>query len=704
MSNSKSNNLYFLLCFTITRKYFLWVIGLFLFPDLLTAQVPDIPTPIAEQQFEAITESNGDNETDDDSFLQSMQQFLKDPVNLNRADAALLKELGIISPIQIQNLIAYRNLLGNFINIYELQAVPGWSIGLIHRLRLYITVSGNIEIASSMSERLNGGSGTILLRVSQVLEQSNGYKLNETTAQNFYPGSPQKIFVRYKYQYKNLLQYGLLAEKDAGEQFFRGTQKQGFDFYSAHIFVRNLGIVKQLALGDFTVNMGQGLTQWQSLAFKKSADITTIKRQLSILRPYNSADEIYFHRGAGITIGKNNWEATLFASYKKVDANFETDTVTNGNFITSLQSSGLHRTKNETDDKGAQQQLAFGGNFGYNKNNFHVGLNAIQYHFQLPIIKAASPYNIYALSGNKLGNYSVDYSYTFKNVHFFGEAAVSNNFANAFVNGLLISVAANVDMSFLYRNISKKYQSLYSNAFTENTAPNNEKGMFGGISIRPNDFWRIDAYADLYKFPWLKYLTDAPSVGADYLLQTTYKPNKQLEIYLRYHTESKSKNFNSDILTVSQVVSKPKQNFRAQVSYKINSAITFRNRVEMVWFNQNGQDAQNGFLSFADIIYKPMLKKYSIGMRLQYFETGGYDSRLYAYENDVLYSYTIPVFYDKGFRYYLNFNYDLNRKIVIWLRWAQTIYKDKKIVGNGFDKILGNKITAFRLQIQYSLH
>ena len=91
-------------------------------------------------------------------------------------------------------------------------------------------------------------------------------------------------------------------------------------------------------------------------------------------------------------------------------------------------------------------------------------------------------------------------------------------------------------------------------------------------------------------------------------------------------------------------------------------------------------------------------------MRLQYFETGGYDSRLYAYENDVLYSYTIPVFYDKGFRYYLNFNYDLNRKIVIWLRWAQTIYKDKKIVGNGFDKILGNKITAFRLQIQYSLH
>ncbi len=701
MSNSKRNNLYFLLCITSTRKYFVWVIGLFLLPDLLTAQVPDIPTPIAEQQLEAITESNSDNETDDDSFLQYMQQFLKDPVNLNTADAALLKELVIISPMQIQNLITYRNLLGNFINIYELQAVPGWSIGMIHRLRLFITVSSNIEIASSMNERLNGGSSTILVRVSQVLEQSKGYQLNETTAQNFYPGSPRKLFVRYKYQYKNLLQYGMLAEKDAGEEFFKGTQKQGFDFYSAHIFVRNLGIIKQLALGDFTVNMGQGLTQWQSLAFKKSADITSIKRQLSVLRPYNSAGEIYFHRGAGITIGKNNWEATLFASYKKVDANFATDTVTNDNFITSLQTSGLHRTQNETGDKGAQQQLAFGGNFGYSKNNFHVGLNAIRYHFRLPLIKAANPYNIYALSGNQLGNYSIDYSYTFKNMHFFGEAAVSNNFDKAFINGLLISVDAGVDVSFLYRNISKKYQSLYSNAFTENTAPNNEKGMFGGISIRPNYFWRIDAYADLYRFSWLKYLTDAPSTGVDYQLQATYKPNKQLEIYVRYHTESKSKNFNPDMLTISPVVNKPKQNFRTQVSYKINPAITFRNRVELVLFNKNGQDVQNGFLSFVDIIYKPMLKKYSTGMRLQYFETDGYDSRLYAYENDVLYSYSIPVFYGKGFRYYLNFNYDCNKNFTVWLRWAQTIYKDKNSIGSGLDEISGNKKSEIKIQFQY---
>ena len=307
MNNRKKDTPYFLLAITGSGKYFLWVMGLFLLPDLLSAQLPEIPTVTGEQQLEAITESNDDAETEDDSFLQSMQHFLKDPVNLNTADAALLKELVIVSPMQIQNLIAYRNLLGNFINMYELQAVPGWSIGLINRLRSIITISSKIEIASSMSERLSGGNRSMLIRVSQVIEQSKGYRLNETAAPNFYPGSPQKLFVRYKYQYKNILQYGILAEKDAGEEFFKGTQKKGFDFYSAHIFVHNLGIIKQLALGDFTVNMGQGLIQWQSLAFRKSANITGIKRQLSVLRPYNSAGEIYFHRGAGITIGKNNW-------------------------------------------------------------------------------------------------------------------------------------------------------------------------------------------------------------------------------------------------------------------------------------------------------------------------------------------------------------------------------------------------------------
>ncbi|MEO6671291.1 MAG: helix-hairpin-helix domain-containing protein [Ferruginibacter sp.] len=677
---------------------------------LVFAQVPDsvktitdqLPATTTEQQLENITENNEDLETEDDSYLQQMVQFQRNPVNLNSADEAVLKELLLLTPIQIQNLIAYRSVMGRFINIYELQAIPGWNIRTIQRLLPYVSVSSSVNARADLSERLTNGDHSILARVSQTLERSKGYLIDSTVATNYYPGSPQKLMIRYKYVYKNLLQYGIVAEKDAGEQFFKGGQRQGFDFYSAHLFIRNLGIIKSLALGDFTVNFGQGLTQWQSLAFKKGPDVLAIKRQSSVLRPYNSAAEINFHRGVGLTVGKNNWQATIFGSYRKTDANFASDTLlTTDDFITSLQTSGYHRTKSEVDDKAVQRQLAFGANAAVQFGRLHLGVNAIQFQFKYPLVKDPLPYNTYALTGKSFGNYSFDYSYTYKNLHFFGEAAISSQKGAAFINGLLLSVSNRVDMSFLYRNISRKYQSLYTNAFTESTTPSNEKGLFSGITIRPAPQWQVDAYADIYRFPWLRFRVDAPSTGSDYFVQVTYKPNKQLEMYTRFKRESKGINYNPRESVLNPVIYQPKKDWRLQVSYKISPRITVRNRTELVWFDRKGEAAEEGFLIYADIFYKTLRKPFSANMRLQYFETDGYNSRLYAYESDVLYYFSIPVFYDKGYRYYINVNYDISRKLSVWGKWMQTISSGKTSVGSGLDEIKGNKKSEARVEILY---
>ena len=671
---------------------------------LTTAQVPEttIPTTTVEQQLENVTENNEDSETEDDSYLQQLNQLQRNPVNINFADEIFFKELRVLSPMQIKNLLAYRAVLGNLISIYELQAVPGWDLATIQKIRPYITVNSAPGLMEDFGARLREGDHFILVRVSQTLEKSKGYLLDSSQAKNFYPGSTQRLFVRHKYVYKNLLQYGVVGEKDAGEEFFKGSQRQGFDFYSAHLFIRNVGIIKSLALGDFTVNMGQGLTQWMSLAFKKGPDIMAVKRQSSVLRPYNSAGEIYFHRGAGVTVGKRNWEATVFGSYRRVDANFIADTSgSQDEFISSLQTSGLHRTASEVEDKRAQRQLAFGGNLNYRLNRLKVGVNAVQFSMQYPLIKANDPYNFYALSGKRFGNYSFDYSYTFKNMHFFGEAAVTNKKYPALVTGLLLSVANNVDMSLFYRNISEGYQSLYTNAFTENTFPTNEKGFFTGISIRPHMSWRVDAYADVYRFPWLKSRVNSPSEGKDYMIQLNFRPDKQFEIYTRYKAEAKYINFNATLQPLSPVVPQPRQNWRTHLSYKLNSTFTLRSRVEIVWFDKKGPEPEQGFLMYADVLYKPMLKRFSGNMRLQYFETAGYDSRLYAYENDVLYSFSIPVFYDKGYRVYLNGNFDLTKKITLWARYARFMYPEKETIGSGLDLISASHRTEVKFQMLY---
>ena len=51
------------------------------------------------------------------------------------------------------------------------------------------------------------------------------------------------------------------------------------------------------------------------------------------------------------------------------------------------------------------------------------------------------------------------------------------------------------------------------NAFSQNSAVRNEQGMYIGMQWTPFARWKLSAYADVFRFPWLKYGVDAPSTG-----------------------------------------------------------------------------------------------------------------------------------------------------------------------------------------------
>ncbi len=672
---------------------------------LLKAQTPaESADPLFVTQLENITESLGDAQPEDDQNAQALEQYLRTPINLNAADEAALSDFFFLSPLQIRHLLDYRSLLGELLSIYELQAVPGWDPAVIGRIRPYVVVKPTAGMLEQFRERLRGGTHQLLARMNQPMQLTEGFRADPRTGNPAYKGSPLRLLLRYGYQHKHLLQYGFAAEKDAGEEFFRGSQRLGFDFYSAHLFVRDLGFVHTLALGDFTVNLGQGLIHWQGLAFRKSAEITAVKRQAPILRPYRSAGEYNFHRGVGITLGRGPTTFTAFASLRKLDANREADTSSGAELfrVTSFQQSGLHRTASELADKGVQRQWTFGGNLSRSFRGGRIGLNAVRYLFGTPIKSNPAPYNLYALSGKHWGNYSLDFSYTLRNVHLFGELATDAGLNAAGIAGFVMSVDAAADLSFVYRNIAPQYRSLYANAFTENSAPSNERGIYTGISIRPASGWRVDAYADLYRFPWLRYTASAPSSGADYLAQLTWRPDRKLELTLRYRTETKEENrmeFYGDGSTAPGPVTR--QGLRWHIQYKISGAFTLRQRMELVWFNRRGLNPQEGFLCYTDFVYKPMQRPYSGNIRLQYFESDGYDSRIYAYENDVLFSNSIPVFYTKGYRMYLNINGDLSRKLGFWFRVATTRFTGEQRPGSGLNSSEAGWKSDLTFQLRY---
>ncbi|HSZ85677.1 MAG TPA: hypothetical protein VK787_06580 [Puia sp.] len=235
---------------------------------------------------------------------------------------------------------------------------------------------------------------------------------------------------------------------------------------------------------------------------------------------------------------KGKWQTIVFGSFRKISASFNTDTLTKQDIISSFETSGYHRTKSENEDRNDVMQTAFGGNINFRQDNFRLGMNVIHYHFSNSIQKQNEPYNLFAITGNNWTNASSDCSYTYHNFHLFGEFAIDKNLAKATVDGLLMSINSNVDVSVLYRNISKNYQALYADAFTENANPNNEKGLYTGISLHPLTNWRADAFFDLYKFPWLKYQVDAPSSGRDYFVQRMSIGARGIDILMQFLIEA----------------------------------------------------------------------------------------------------------------------------------------------------------------------
>jgi len=658
---------------------------LLIIASLSTTAQEELSSAPYEQQLENLA-ATGEEEAVDDTHWQYLEHRRRHRLNLNTADADDLRALELLTDLQVNQFLHYRKVFGLLINIHELQAVPGMDIPTIRRILPFVTVAGAAVGTEPFRKRFTGGDVKLQVRISQVLEKTKEYQGSDSTRQ--YPGSPLQVFFRYRYQYRDLLQYGFTAEKDPGEELLRGRQRYGFDFYSIHFFVRKLGIIKALALGDYSICLGQGLIHWQGQGFKKSAAVMNVKRQAPVVKPYTSAGEYNFHRGAAITVQHNRIQATSFISFRNWSASVKNDG--GEDYITSIATSGYHRTASEWKARNSVQCLAAGANLQYNHHRLHTGLNIIHHTFSVPFHALPDPYDYYSIRGARWSNYSLDYSYTAGNVHLFGEMAADKQLHTALLQGMIISADPAVDVSLVYRTMAPGYQAVAGNAFTESAKPENEQGLFMGIAVKPTRRVRVDAYADFFRFPWLRFNVHAPSAGSDYLLQITYTPNRNTEIYCRYRYEQKGLNYGEEGGGLPAVMPAKKRNWRLQVSWQPAPSLQLRQRLELLWYN-HAHVQHPGFLAFADVRYAKPFSPWQVACRLQFFAADDYDARIYTLEHAVLYSSSAPAFFHTGVRWYCNASYKMNRLMTRLLRvktncrigfhCAQTIYIPGRVSG-----------------------
>jgi hypothetical protein len=672
----------------------------------LFSQAPPKPQPEQEgNDIQDIIENNAqqtETETFDyDAYIDELENFKKHPINLNKATAEELNDFPLLNALQIAALLDHIERYGKLISIYELQGIPGFDVLLIQRMLPYVFVDSDVkDVQVTWKKLFTKGNVVFISRYKQTLEKSAGYKRSDGTG---YLGNPANLFLRFRYTYGSKLSYGFTAEKDAGEEFFKGSNKKGFDYYSGHFFLRNVKQLKALALGDYEVRLGQGLIMWSGFGFRKSPMVMNIKREGMKLRPYTSLNEFNFMRGGAFTVGAKGFEFTAFGSFKQVDANLIAaldSSISVEEAFSSFNESGYHRTASEIADRNSIQQIVTGGNLSYGKRKWHVGGNVVYTHFIGNYQRTLSPYNQYDLNKNQLTNASIDYHFIIKNFHFFGEEAISDNGGFGLLNGVMMSLDKNVDFSILHRYFSRNYQTLYAIAFAESSKPQNENGLYFGLTVRPVQMLRLDGYFDLYMSRWLKYLTDAPSWGSDNFLQATFTPNKKFEMYLRYRYELKKKNEYNNDSPFDYLVNEKRQSMRYNIKYKVSDVLSLGNRIEWSFYRIGSNKPENGFVIYQDVNFKMMRFPVSFNARLAIFKTASYNSRIYSYENDVLYSFSIPAYYGNGLRYYLTVRYAVTRNIDLWFRVAETTFFDSKTTGSGLDQIDMPHKTELKAQLR----
>jgi hypothetical protein len=647
--------------------------------------------------IEQILESMAPELSEDHDYseiAERLTHYRRSPLNINLASKEQLQELFFLSPVQVKSILSHREENGLFIDVLELQSVPGFDPQTLRWLLNFIVVLPPGELKSiSLSKLIKKAEHDIMFRFGQVLEKQSGFSSSSLT-EGTYTGSAMRIFTRYRYSYSNVLFASINMEKDAGEPLSFSKGGRGFDFYSANISYRGNGIVRKVIAGDYALQFGQGLSMWAGAGFGKGANLSTIAKQDVGLRPYSSVNESLFMRGIAGTFRLKAISFTPFYSGRRIDAGM----AESGLEVSSMQVSGLHRTRTEILNKNALSQRVYGANAQYNTGDLSAGITAYRTQFSIPFAEGKSLYQQYNFKGAILDNMSMNYSYTFRNSYFFGEAAHSLNSGFAVLNGFLSSLAAPVSLVMLYRNYEKNYHSFFNQGLAEASNAVNERGFYSGLAIKFNRQWELYTYSDFFRFPWLKFRVDGPSSGYELFGQITYTPGKRFKLIGRFRQQIREENTEDSGPGLDII---EKQNLRVEMTYKISNDFTIRNRAEIVRYHKGNLDPEFGFLSFQDIIYDPMGSKFSGNLRCAFFETSGFNTRIYSYENDVLYSYSVPAYQGKGVRFYINCRYTISRRTDLWLRYALSSYTNQETIGSGGDLINGNKRSDIRLQLRF---
>ncbi len=423
-----------------------------------------------------------------EEVLDKIEYFKSNPLDLNKALEADLKELPFVSDMQVLQLILFRHRHnGKLRSIYDLKLIPGWTAELITRLLPLVTFSEDSD-------------GTF----KDSLEQQPKGKIQSLLGREF---APPKNYVGDNYslrqgvimQLSNKIEAGGLYKKSVGEDWF--IRKFLSNPRKVTFFVRFNNLhpnIDLLVLGDYKVSFGAGLICSFGLFthLDESPSGHIVKNRIT--RNY-STNEIGWQRGIAVegSLRSGGLRYMFFVSNRPIDARLGENYL-----IESINTSGLLRSPKEQRQWHSARMYSIGGRLGYHRPRFYVGINAFLYSFgryrlsYLPGYKEILP----SIPFRYLGNVSVDYTAVSRKGHWrsSGELAIDQGGALAFIHALAWHQTGGFVGALQTRYFSPHYQTFFGNTLSHFSHIGNEVGarLTGSFPIAAR--WHGNCFIDFF--------------------------------------------------------------------------------------------------------------------------------------------------------------------------------------------------------------
>ena len=637
---------------TVKRKilviwFILW--GAYAFP------VTRNPSPVTLSLDDIILDIYNTASEFGDSDLEQIQTDLyalhENPIDLNHTSDEELEQLYFLSPHQIDAILAYADK-HPFEELYELRLIPELTDYEIRNLLPFVTVTRN---PSPVTAPYNN------TYAREVFTKASHEIIARTDVRNIeqYEGSdPVFAQLRYRFDYRRKVVFGGQLRRPVG-----GKAKDLE--YGLYMQLRDISKhVHTIVAGNYQASFGQGLVLAPIFHSGKSMYVASAGQQKNGLRYYSSADGKGMH-GAGATF---RWE---------------------WNKTTRLDVSALYSMRRAND---SIWQHTVGANLTVRHKKLEVQLTAIDNIWSdsiRPYNNARYNHHYFRGYNQFVGGASVRYNHGWFDA--FAEVATAQNYQRFLetINGeapkplnsprwgfgTLIGSrfypTDGVSLVALYRYYSPFFDNAWGYGFSESSRINDEHGGYLGFDITRLNHWRFSGYGDVFFFEGIKYglgsdtctlgydaLADIRYIRHDWQIETRFRARKKgtgSTYSARFQFDWSRNGWSLRTTADANIVQKqsPITNDQSPIPYGLSLA----------------QDIAFDFTPYT-LHHSPL----SLRLRLQGFDARNWDNRIYIYEHDVLYAFSIPATYGLGGRAYLCLRWQIIKQLALYLKVSETVY------------------------------